>query len=200
MAVSASSSAQQARQRLANRLAEMRRVAGLTGRDLARRCGWHPSKCSRIENARTPPSAEDIRVWCLACGAEEQTDDLVASLQTVEDMWIGWRRMERAGLRRAGIGGREIMAGQLGHLLTVGSLPHVSLGVVAMRPDREQWPVEGFWIYDASQVNVELVSGYLTLTEPSEVALYAETFAGLAGLAAYGANARALITSAADGK
>ncbi|MGQ4716134.1 hypothetical protein ACUN22_20885 [Streptomyces anulatus] len=25
------------------------------------RCGWHPSKSSRIMNARTPPSAGDIR-------------------------------------------------------------------------------------------------------------------------------------------
>lgn len=99
---------------------------------------------------------------------------------------------------RAGIGGAEVMTGQLGHLLAVASLPHVSLGVVAMKPDRERWPAEGFWIYDAAQVNVELVSGYLTITQPSEVRMYAETFAELAALAVYGANARALITAAMD--
>jgi hypothetical protein len=228
-------------------------------------------------NARTPPSADDIRAWCRACGAEEQTEDLIASLRTAEGMWVGWRRMERAGLKqaqearlplyqrtrrfrsysswlvpgmiqtrpyttaalqaiqrrrglvddvaeavaarmerqrvlyegdrrfaflveesvlRAGIGGTEVMAGQLGHLVSVASLPNVSLGVVPMRPDRERWPAEGFWIYDTAQVNVELISGYLTITQPSKVAMYAETFAELAALAVYGANARALITDA----
>ncbi|MGE7434825.1 Scr1 family TA system antitoxin-like transcriptional regulator [Kitasatospora sp. NPDC001175] len=101
MVTSASSSAQQARQVLADRLGEIRRDAGLTGRDLAGLCGWHPSKSSRIENARTPPSADDIHAWCLACGAEDQTTDLIASLRAVEGMWVEWQRMERAGLRQA---------------------------------------------------------------------------------------------------
>lgn len=279
MAVSPSSSAQQARQALADRLAELCRDAGLSGRDIAARCGWHPSKSSRIMNARTPPSADDIRAWCQACGAEDQTADLIASLRTAEGMWVGWRRMERAGLKQAqearlplferthrfrsysswfvpgliqtygyteavlravqrrrvevddvseavavrmerqrvlyegdrrfaflveesvlrnGIGGADVQIGQLGHLLTVGTLPNVSLGVVPMRADRSRMPVEGFWIFDSAQVNVELVSGYLTITQPSEVAMYADTFAELADLAVYGANARARITAAMD--
>ncbi|MFF7183316.1 Scr1 family TA system antitoxin-like transcriptional regulator [Streptomyces sp. NPDC008121] len=279
MAVSASSSAQQARQALAKRLADLCRDAGLTGLDLAERCGWSRSKSSRIMNAKTPPSADDIRAWCHACGAEDQTEDLFASLRNAEGMWVTWRRMERAGLKqaqearlplyqrtrrfrsysswlvpgmiqtqpyttaalhaiqrrrglvddvadavaarmerqrvlyegdrrfaflveesvlRAGIGGAEVMSGQLGHLISIASLPNVSLGVVPMRPDRERWPAEGFWIYDTAQVNVELISGYLTITQPSEVAMYAKTFAELAALAVYGAAARALITSALD--
>lgn len=230
-------------------------------------------------NARTPPSADDIRAWCRACGAEDQTDDLIASLRTAEGMWIGWRRMERAGLKQAqearlplfertrrfraysswfvpgliqtygyteavlravqrrrvevddvadavavrmerqrvlyegdrrfaflveesvlrnGIGGAEVQEEQLCHLLTVGALPRVSLGVVPTRTDRSRMPVEGFWIFDAAQANVELVSGYLTLTQPSEVAAYAETFTELADLAVYGSKARALITAAKD--
>ncbi|MGW0793967.1 helix-turn-helix domain-containing protein [Streptomyces sp. NPDC002692] len=279
MAVSPYSAAQQARQALADRLAEICRDAGLTGADIADRCEWSRSKSSRIMNARTPPSADDIRAWCRACSAEDQTEDLIASLRTAEGMWVGWRRMERAGLKQAqesrlplyqrtrrfrsysswlvpgmiqtrpyttaalqaiqrrrglvddvseavaarmerqrvlyegdrrfaflveesvliaGIGGAEVMAGQLGHLLSVASLPNASLGVVPMRPDRERWPAEGFWIYDTAQVNVELTSGYLTLTQPSEVTMYAETFAELAALAVYGAYARSLITSAMD--
>lgn len=238
-----------------------------------------PFQIIPIMNARTPPSADDIRAWCKACGAEEHTEDLIAMLRTAEGMWVGWRRMERAGLKqaqearlplyertrrfrsysswlvpgmiqtrpyttaalqaiqrrrglvddvadavaarmerqrvlyegdrrfaflveesvlRSGIGGAEVMTGQLGHLISIASLPNVSLGVVPMRPDRERWPAEGFWIYDAAQVNVELISGYLTLTQPSEVAMYAETFAELSALALHGAPARALITSAMD--
>lgn len=277
MAVSPSSSAQQARQALASRLAELCRDAGLNGHDIAARCGWHKSKSSRIMNARTAPSADDIRAWCRACGAEGQAADLVASLRTAEGMWVGWRRLEHAGLKRAqeerlplferthrfrsysswfvpgliqtrgyteavlravqrrrvekddvseavdarmerqrvlyegdrrfaflveesvlrnGIGGVDVQIGQLGQLLTIGSLPNVSLGVVPMRADRLRMPVEGFWIFDSAQVNVELVSGYLTITQPSEVTMYAETFAELSDLAVYGSNARALITAA----
>lgn len=279
MAVSASSSAQQARQALADRLTELCRDAGLTGRDIADLCEWSPSKSSRIMNGRTPPSAEDIRAWCRACGADPHAEDLIAMLRTAEGMWVGWRRMERSGLKqaqearlplyertrrfrsysswlvpgmiqtrpyttaalqaiqqrrglvddvaeavaarmerqrvlyegdrtfaflieesviRSGVGGLEVMSGQLGHLISIASLPNVSLGVVPMRSDRERWPVEGFWIYDTAQVNVELVSGYLTITQPSEVTMYADTFAELADLAVYGAGARALIAGAMD--
>jgi transcriptional regulator with XRE-family HTH domain len=276
---SASSSVQQARQSLAARLGELRRDAELTGRALATLCGWHPSKVSRIENAVTPPSAEDIRSWAVQCGAADQVADLIASLRAVEGMFIEWRRMERAGLRQAqearlplyertrrfrsysswlvpgliqshgyttatlhaiqqrrglvddveeavaarlarqrvlyegdhrfaflieetvlrnGVGGPAVMAGQLGHLITIGSLPNVSLGVIPMRVDRNRWPTEGFWIFDTDQVNVELVSGYLTITQPHEIEMYGQAFAELAELAVHGAAARALLTSAID--
>lgn len=56
---------------------------------------------SRIENAVTPPSVEDIRLWASHCGAAGQLPDLIASLRAVEGMWSEWRRMERAGLRQA---------------------------------------------------------------------------------------------------
>ncbi|MEU2574816.1 helix-turn-helix domain-containing protein [Streptomyces anulatus] len=156
MAESPFSSAQQARRILADRLAGLCRDAGLTGREIAMRCGWHPSKSSRIMNARTPPSAGDIRAWCRACGAEDQTADLLASLRNAEGMWI-----------------------------PTGS-------------DRSRMPVEEFWIFDAAQTNVELVSGYLTITQPGEVTMYAEAFAELATLAVHGASARALVASARD--
>lgn len=101
MTASGSSSVQQARQVLADRLRELCKDADLDGKDLAAACGWHPSKVSRISTAKTAPSADDIRAWCRACGAEDQTADLIASLRVVEGMWVSWRRMERAGLRRA---------------------------------------------------------------------------------------------------
>ncbi|MEW2068897.1 helix-turn-helix transcriptional regulator [Streptomyces sp. NPDC007346] len=276
---SPSSSAQKARQVVADRLAALCRDAGLTGREIAARCGWHPSKSSRIMNARTSPSAGDIRAWCQACGAEDQAADLLASLLSAESMWAGWKQMEQAGLGQAqrarlplfertrrfrsysswfvpgllqtrayteavlrsvqrrrvdvddvdeavaarmerrrvlregdrrfaflieesvlrnGIGGTDVLVGQLGHLLTVGSLPHVSLGVVPMKADRSRMPVEGFWLFDTAQVNVELVSGYLTITQPGEIAMYADTFAEMAELAVSGAKARTLITAALD--
>ena len=75
--------------------------------------------------------------------------------------------MEESALR-TGVGGAEVMVGQLGHLITMSSLPSVSLGIVPARPDRDlAWPVEGFWIFDDEQVAVELVSGHLTITQPA---------------------------------
>ncbi|MFF7631630.1 helix-turn-helix domain-containing protein [Kitasatospora sp. NPDC008050] len=101
---------------------------------------------------------------------------------------------------RNGLGGRPVMLEQLRHLLAVGRLPNVSMGVLPMRPDRDKaWPVEGFWIYDQVQVNVELVSGYLTITQPSEIAMYASVFAELSEMAVRGAPASALITAAING-
>ncbi|XUZ98069.1 DUF5753 domain-containing protein [Streptomyces araujoniae] len=97
---------------------------------------------------------------------------------------------------RNGIGGADVLAGQLRHLLTLGSLPEVGLGVVPARADRSRMPVEGFWIFDTAQVNVELVSGYLTMTQPGEVALYEEAFAELEESAVHGERAHALIRGA----
>jgi transcriptional regulator with XRE-family HTH domain len=98
---------------------------------------------------------------------------------------------------RYSIGSLDTMAGQLGYLLTASTLPSISLGVIPLGADRSAlWPVEGFWMFDDEQVSVELVSGHLTVTQPREVAMYAETFAQLADLAFYGASARKLITGA----
>lgn len=274
------SSAQRAKRDFGARLGEIRKSAGLTGRALATLCGWHESKVSRIEHGKTSPSADDVRAWADKCNAADQTADLLASLESIEGMFIEWQRMERTGLRRAQesvwplyertrrfrtyspwlipgavqtasytravlrsiaqrrslpddvedalkvrverlrllregnrtfavlveeavlrniIGDADVMASQLGHLLTVGEFPSVSLGIIPMGIVRDaMWPVEDFWIYDNKQVNVELISGYLTITQPSEVAMYADAFARLADLAIVGAEARHLITAAID--
>jgi transcriptional regulator with XRE-family HTH domain len=275
-----SSSAWQARQTLGARLGELRRDAELTARELAKRCGWHESKVSRIEHAKTAPSADDIRAWCEHCGALDQVDDLVAFLRSVEGMFIEWRRIDRTGQRHAQesvlslvqrtrmfraysswlipgavqtpdytravlraiakrrelpddaeeaaavradwlrlfregdrrvdvlieesvlrtvIGGAEVMAGQLGHLITVAALPSISLGIIPTGLDREaEWPVEDFWILDDTRVSVELVSGWLTITQAREIAMYTQVFARLADMAVAGAQARRLITAAID--
>jgi transcriptional regulator with XRE-family HTH domain len=275
-----SSSAWQVRRELGARLGEIRRDAGLTGRALARLCGWHESKVSRIENAVTAPASGDIRSWCEHCGAADQVADLVASLRAVEGMYVEWRRMERTGLRRAQqavlplwertrlfraysswlvpgavqtqqytravlgaigarrglpddvddavaartdrlrllrerdrlfeilveepvlrttIGGAEVMRGQLSHLIDVASWPAVSLGIIPTGIDRDLiWPVEDFWIFDDALVNVELVSGLLTITRPGELAAYDKAFRDLSAMAVRGAGARALIASAID--
>jgi transcriptional regulator with XRE-family HTH domain len=272
-----SSSAQQARQILADRLRDLRRDAGLTAKELAARAEWERTKVSKIEHATRPPSAEAIRTWCRICGAENEAPDLIASLRAAEGMWIEWRRMERSGLRRAqearlplyeqtrqfrayscwmvpgliqiedytravlrayqqrrgprddveaavaarmrrqrvlrrdgrtaaflleesvlrnGFGGAQVMRAQLTHLAQVLTWPTVSLGVIPASLDRgTAGPAEDFWIFDSQQVNVELISGYLTVTQPGEIAMYAQMFARLAEIAIYGKRAQDLVFS-----
>jgi hypothetical protein len=43
-----------------------------------------------------------------------------------------------------------------------------------------------FFMHDSAQVNVELVSGWLRITQPGEVEMYAEAFTRLAEMAVYG--------------
>ncbi len=97
------------------------------------------------------------------------------------------------------IGDAETMAGQLGHLLSVMSLPTVSLGIIPFGArERSMWTLEGFNIFDERRVHVELLTAQVTVTAPSEVSLYLKAFSELAELPVYGAEARGLITSAID--
>jgi hypothetical protein len=65
------------------------------------------------------------------------------------------------------------------------------------RTKRRRRPVEDFWIFDNEQVAVELISGHLTITQPREVAMYAQTFARLAEIAVYGTRASELLSALA---
>ncbi|MDT0422392.1 MULTISPECIES: helix-turn-helix domain-containing protein [Streptomyces] len=100
MPTSPSSSAQAARQAVAERLRDLRRASGLTVTELGAACGWHHAKTSRIENARTAPSAKDITAWCHACGVEALTADLVAQSLNAESMYSEWRDQMRGGIKR----------------------------------------------------------------------------------------------------
>lgn len=278
MAVSPSSSAQRAKQELANRLRELRLDAGLTARALSSTAEWHEAKTSRIESAKQAPSDADIRAWCRACGADDRATDLIAASRAADSLYLEWRRMNRTGLRRlqesriplyertrlfrvycstvvpgflqtpgyakalmsaitafrgipddvedavtartnrnrilgsAGhsfsmlieesvlryrLGDSEVMAGQLGHLLSAMSLPSVSLGVIPFSASgRRMWTLEAFTVFDDAQVEVELLSAQVTVTVPGEVTLYLRAFDKLAELAVYGPEARAIIAAA----
>ncbi|MFF4991392.1 helix-turn-helix domain-containing protein [Streptosporangium saharense] len=276
-----SSSAQAARQALADRLRDLRLDADLSARQLSAAAGWHEAKTSRIENAKKTPSEQDIRRWCESCRVPTLIPELIAVLRAVDSTWLEWQRAERTGLRHLNvqvrdlyertnlfrvysptfvpgpvqtedtirailtsvrrrrhvavddveaavaervarqnslfrksrhlfhivleqaalgmqIGGPSIQADQLRHLLEVQRLPAVSLGVIPSDADRseQQWGVEMFFMFDDTQVSVELVSGFLNVTAPAEIAMYAETFAGLSELAVHGKPAASLINKA----
>ncbi|GAB3823089.1 DUF5753 domain-containing protein [Kribbella italica] len=279
MPASQSSSAQSARQALADRLHDIRLDAGLSARALSAAAGWHEAKVSKIEHGKQQPSESDIRGWCATCSASHLVPELIAELRSVDSMWLDWRRAERTGLRHLNVavrdlydrtkqyrsycqsmlpgllqtpdyttavltsirdrrrvavddigatvaeridrqriltqgghtfafvleeaalhyqvGGPVVLGGQLRHVLEVMRLASVSVGVIPADVDRSpRWPVEDFYIFDNAQANVELVSGFLTITQPREVGMYSETFTALAQLAVYGPAARSLISSA----
>ncbi|MFE6162321.1 helix-turn-helix domain-containing protein [Streptomyces sp. NPDC056486] len=272
-----SSRVQEAREHLARRLREVRKDAGISGRELAVRCNWSESKSSRIENARTPPSDADIRAWCSACASEDQAPDLVAANRQSAEAHVEWNRLQRTGLRRLqettgdlyrqtktfriyvsdvipgflqtrgyatallssiadfrgtpddvsdavaarmrrnevlSQGGHrfsfvleesvlryqlcapETMAAQLGHLLGVMDRQNVAVGVVPFSMQRTVWPMPTFTIFDESRVHADTLDAASTLTQPSQVELYARAFERLSQQAARGAAARSLIVDA----
>ncbi|MEU4954690.1 helix-turn-helix domain-containing protein [Streptomyces lavendulae] len=276
---SPSSSAQSAREALAVRLQHLRKDAGLTGKDLSARCGWHPAKTTRIQKGDALPSDSDIRTWCAACDADDQADDLIATARAVDSMYMEWRRLHRNGMRHVqndwytlheqtrvcrvylsnvppgflqtpafatalmnqitrfqgtpddvaeAVAARvarsrflyegghryvvlmeesvlrfrtadpEAMRGQLRHLLTVMPLASLSLGIIPFTAQRTVWPLEAFYVHDDTSAVVETLTAEIKVTQPRELADYLKAFAGLAEMAVYGDDARALIAAAMD--
>jgi hypothetical protein len=88
---------------------------------------------------------------------------------------------------------------QILHTLEVMHLPSVSFGVIPMDAERGGMrPRETFIITDNKIVNVELVSGYLTITHPAEVAMYAGVFERLLSLAVHGDRCEAILRGALE--
>jgi transcriptional regulator with XRE-family HTH domain len=103
-------SLQQARQALGQQLRDLRKDAGLTGRDLADLAGWHSSKVSKIEYGKQTPSEGDIRTWCLRTSAEQHIPDLIAAARNIESMYVEWRRTLSTGTRRRQSASRRLEA------------------------------------------------------------------------------------------
>jgi transcriptional regulator with XRE-family HTH domain len=267
------STVHQAREALGNRLRDVRRDAGLTGRGLSVLAGWHSSKVSKIEYGKQTPSEEDIRAWCRLCRAEDQADDLIVTVRDIEAMYVEWRRRLRTGTRarqeklisiegeteflrwhepilipgllhtaeyatavlarvaafyevpndvEAGVSARmerqqilysprhrfhfvigqqalrtlvgnwDVMTGQLDRLLSVMSMSRVRLGII---PAEAPYivPSNQFIIFDDRLVHIEAVTAEIAVTQPREVMLYLRSFAALAKLASYDADARSII-------
>jgi transcriptional regulator with XRE-family HTH domain len=72
--------------------------AGLTGKQLAERTGWQPSKVSRLENGRQMPAVTDLNAWTRACGAgEADTEELLRLLGDIQVIHRDWKRRMRRG-------------------------------------------------------------------------------------------------------
>lgn len=98
---------------------------------------------------------------------------------------------------------REAHREQLQHLLAVMRLPSVSLGIIPRTAERfvhgyGVWPDESFLLTGNEIVNVELVSGYLSVTQPDEIGMYLRAWERLSALAVVGDQVVGLIRSALE--
>lgn len=121
-------------------------------------------------------------------------------------------RMKRNGVLRAGdhrfsilleesvlryrIGDAETMTGQLWHLRSEMALPSVAIGIIPFSVQRTVWPMATFTMFDDDRVHADSLDAAATLTQPSQIGLYARAFEHLSRMAVYGGDARGLITKA----
>ncbi|GAA1987292.1 helix-turn-helix domain-containing protein [Kitasatospora viridis] len=89
-----------AKRAFGTQLKELRRDTKLSGVELARRCGWHKTKVSKIEHGTQIPTEDDIQKWATACGIEGQIPELIAVSREIEQMWTDYKRWHRPGMKR----------------------------------------------------------------------------------------------------
>ncbi|WP_059007134.1 helix-turn-helix domain-containing protein [Streptomyces specialis] len=129
---------------------------------------------------------------------EQAVDARLARSRIVHEGGRHFALLVEEAVLRYQIGDAETMAGQLGHLLSLMTLPSVSLGVIPFGAGpRRLWTLETFSLYDSGQAFVELLTAQVTITAPSEMAMYERAFSQMSRLAVYGPEARALIGAAA---
>jgi transcriptional regulator with XRE-family HTH domain len=100
------------------------------------------------------------------------------------------------GCFHTNIGGAEVMAGQIEHLLGLLRLPRLRIGVIPANAPYRVPLHNGFWIMDDSLVQFDTYAAEVSLIRPEEIELYARAFERLATLALYGPEARAIIEAA----
>lgn len=92
-------SVQEQRQAFGKRLRELRRRAGVSGRELAAHLGAHESRISKIEYGKLRPSDTDIQAYCRLSGSRDQLEDLLATLHHIDSAYIEWRQALSSGLK-----------------------------------------------------------------------------------------------------
>jgi transcriptional regulator with XRE-family HTH domain len=90
---------QQARIDLGSQLRQLREAAHLSGKELAERLRWQPSKVSRLENARQTATEDDVVVWAQAVNASpDTTDRLIRQSLALLERHDDWKQRHRSGL------------------------------------------------------------------------------------------------------
>jgi transcriptional regulator with XRE-family HTH domain len=143
-----------------------------------------------------------LSFWIKFLETPNDLDDAVAA--RMERQRVIYRRgkrfvvvLEEQALR-TWFGTAETQAGQLDRLLSVMSLPTVSVGIIPMMTERPAVASAGFWIFDDSLVALETPTASIDVSRPQEIELYARMFERLSASAVHGKDARALIAKAMD--
>jgi transcriptional regulator with XRE-family HTH domain len=147
-------------------------------------------------------TAAMLRFWI---GFLETPNDLDAAVAArMERQRIVYRREKRflvvleEQALRTWFGTAETQAEQLDRLLTVMSLPTVSLGIIPLMAERPVVPPAAFWVFDDSLAALETPSASIEVTRPQEIELYSRMFELLRSTAVYGQAARALVSAVAS--
>jgi transcriptional regulator with XRE-family HTH domain len=81
-----------------NRLRRLREDSDLSGRQLAERLNWPPSKVSRLENGRQTATADDVRAWTGVLNVPAPVrNQLIEDLRSLRVEYATWRRQLRSG-------------------------------------------------------------------------------------------------------
>jgi transcriptional regulator with XRE-family HTH domain len=131
--------------------------------------------------------------------AEEGTD---ARIQRQKVLTHGDRRFHMLlgeQCLHTNVGGSEVMAGQLSHLLELLKLPRLRVGIIPFGAPYRVPLNNGFWLMDDALVQFDTYTAELSLIRPDEIETYSRAFERLAALAVYGAETRGSIERALDG-
>ncbi len=152
---------------------------------------------------QTPAYAKAILTECRALvpGGRDDLDEAVT-------IRMARQRILQSGTRRFAfvigeaalwqtVGTRTVMVEQMHTLIQHADNPRVDLAVVPLSANA---PVgsHGFSIFDRVRVMVETISAELTVTRPSEIAVYDDAFRIMHGMALHGEAATELIAKIAE--
>jgi transcriptional regulator with XRE-family HTH domain len=192
--------------------AEWRRImrGGTRRRQQASAAAYERARLFRIYEPAVVPGLLQTREYAVAIlltfidfvrVPEDAEEGAAARLERQRVLTHGDRRFHMLLGEQAlctNVGGAEVMAGQLEHLLAVLKLPRLRLGIIPMNAPYRVPLNNGFWILDETLVQFDTYSAELSLIRPDEIALYGRAFERLAALAVYGAEARGIIVKALD--
>lgn len=147
-------------------------------------------------------SAAMLSFWIEFLGTPNDLEEAVAArMERQRVIYRGGKKfavlLEEQALR-TWFGTAETQAGQLDRLLTLMSLPNISLGIIPMMTERPAVGSAGFWIFDNSLVALETPTASIEVVRPQECQLYERMFDTLRTAALFGRAARDLITKTLD--
>ncbi|GAA1673379.1 helix-turn-helix transcriptional regulator [Fodinicola feengrottensis] len=97
---SPSSSVQHDRRQLGARLRQLRKAAGLTGRQLGEATAQDSTRVSKLENGVQEPTDQDLVTWCTACGALDQVESLRTEVRRISTAYLELKQQAKAGMKR----------------------------------------------------------------------------------------------------